>query len=112
MGGREMALAMRFLTTASTGVVRHGPTGRSYTANSSGIVDVPVGDHHVAPVGAGQQLQFLCYVGATADRPTQLGRPGSAANFPVMYDTTLSALIFPVVSGGVVSWIGVTGAAV
>jgi hypothetical protein len=106
-----MALAMRFLTTPNR-FVRHF-SGRSYQANSAGIVDVPFPDAEGAVVNdAGQTLQALCAVGATADRPTVTGRSGSAANFPVMYDSTVGAMIFPVVTGGVVSWISVAGAAV
>jgi hypothetical protein len=102
---------MRILTAAN-GLVHHF-TGRAYQANSAGIVDVPFPDAEgVSASGAGQALQALCTIGATADRPTVTGRPGSAANFPAMYGTTVGAMIFPVVSSGVVSWINVAGAAV
>jgi hypothetical protein len=95
-----MALAVRFQAAANATIRHH--SGKVYSANSSGIADIPV-EHADGIHGQGQRLG---YVGATADRPKADGR----ANWPPsqMVDLTLNKQIFWTGSG----WIDASGAAV
>jgi hypothetical protein len=99
-----MASSVRFLTSPNA-TLRHF-SGRSYVADSAGIVDVPYTDadaiHSAATAGA--PLRRLIEVGATSDRPAN--NPGVLNRPPaVFFDTTLSAPVFWTGSG----WVDVTG---
>jgi hypothetical protein len=96
-----MALAVRFQTTAFA-VIRH-PSGRTYTANASGICDVPYAEAEQVH-GQGARVTI---VGATADRP----KPDpNRLNWPQpMLDSTLNKMIYPSSGGG---WVDATGTAV
>jgi hypothetical protein len=98
-----MTLSVRFLTTPNS-VLQHF-SGRSYTANSSGIVDIPIADAEAVHVGT-----RLMFIGATADRPTNAA---GRVNWPpkTMYDTTLGKPIFLVAGSNPASWVDITGAA-
>jgi hypothetical protein len=115
-----MTLSVRFLIAANS-VLPH-PSGRTYKADSNGIVDEPMGDtDSIAatyiprgypdpdPTGL-HQVQRLTVIGATADRPVnnpdRIGWPPSA-----MYDTTLSKPIFLVARSNPARWVDITGAA-
>jgi len=81
-----MASSIRFLTVPY-GTVSHF-SGRSYTASSTGIVDVPFGD---AQAIHGQALRII-ETGITADRPVP--DAGSVDRPPrLFYDQTLGATI-------------------
>ncbi len=101
-----MTLSVRF-STSPNAVLQHS-SGRTYTANSSGICDVPYTDGQSinSPSTAGAPLRMLGFVGATSDRPV----PNGATNWPPasMLDTTLSKQIYWTGSG----WVDATGAAV
>jgi hypothetical protein len=82
-----MTLAVRF-ETSPFAVIRH-PSGRTYSANASGIADVPAVD---AEMIHGQGLR-IAYTGLTSDRP----KPDpNMVNWPPQryLDTSLGVMIF------------------
>jgi hypothetical protein len=115
-----MTLSVRYLIGANS-VLAH-PSGRTYTANSAGIVDVPIGDaeamHTYIPRGYPDpdpsglhRAQRLTVIGATSDRP---GNQDGRAAWPpaVMYDTSLAKVIFLVPGSNPASWVDISGASV
>jgi hypothetical protein len=94
-----MGSSTRYATAANATVT--DASGRTYTANSSGIVDVP----HPRQVH-GQAAFRLIEIGATSDRPVPIS--GAVDRPPrAFYDTTLDAPIFWTGS----AWIRVDGSA-
>jgi hypothetical protein len=77
-----MALAVRFQSTPNA-LLRH-PSGRTYSANGNGIVDIPAVDAEQIH-GQGQRI---AYTGTTSDRP----KPDGRLNWPPprFIDSTLS----------------------
>jgi hypothetical protein len=99
-----MASSVRFYVPGGAAVVKH-PSGRSYTPNASGIVDIPASDAEGTHPAGGIRL---CQTGLTADRPQQV--PGAMplrAGTP-FFDQSLAAVVFWTGT----NWITVAGAVV
>jgi hypothetical protein len=98
-----MALAIRFVALRSTIYAN----GRSYPATVGSTIDIAFPD---AAAVQSDQATKLMIVGTTGDRPVNTG----ALSWPpaVMYDTTLSKVIFLVPGSNPASWIDISGSSV
>jgi hypothetical protein len=99
-----MALGIRFVALHST----ISANGRSYPATVGSMIEIAFPD---AAAVQSDQATTLMIVGATADRP---GNSGALGIWPpaVMYDTTLSKVIFLVPGSNPARWIDIAGASV
>lgn len=81
--------------------------GTSYPATVGSTIDIAFPD---ADAVGPDQATRLMIIGATSDRPVNAGRVGWPP--AVMYDTTLSKVIFLVPGSNPASWVDISGSAV
>jgi hypothetical protein len=98
-----MSLGIVYLVSANETVRHH--SGRTYLADGSGKIKIPIGDADNIHVG-----QRLGFSGLTADRPVPDGRLSWPP--PHYYDETLSKEIYYVPASNPARWVDITGASV
>jgi hypothetical protein len=102
-----MTLAIRFLTKAKYPVLT--ANGRQYPTGGATVIDIPFNDG--IAIDPGMVAQLLMVVGASSERPVYNPDIGGVPT-PVMYDTTLSKVIFWAVGSYPAVWVDITGATV